>query len=195
MAPLYGATVILHTDHAARNLLPWVDGMLDAGEAHYEAHGEPLFSSHMIDLSAEPIEQNIETCKRYLERMSKLGMTLEIELGVTGGEEDGVDNTGVDSSRLYTQPDEVAYAYREPRKVGGRFTVAAFRRREGRLAEWASERRRRFWGLHEFTPEQLTEWMAEVGLSHARCLHAAGGWLIMSAVRESGDPPPGHGSP
>ena len=113
MAELYGATVILHTDHAAKKLLPWIDGLLDAGERHFKAHGKPLYSSHMLDLSEEPIEENIDTCKRYLERMSKMGMTLEIELGVTGGEEDGVDNTGVDSSRLYTQPEDVAYAYEE----------------------------------------------------------------------------------
>ncbi len=125
LAALYGVPVILHTDHAARKLLPWVDGMLDAGEAFYKVHGLPLYSSHMIDLSAEPIEENIETCKPYLERMSKIGMTLEIELGVTGGEEDGIDNTDVDSSRLYTQPEEVAYAYEELKKVSDSFTVAA----------------------------------------------------------------------
>jgi fructose-bisphosphate aldolase class II len=125
MAALYGVPVILHTDHAAKKLLPWVDGMLDAGEAFYKVHGIPLFSSHMLDLSEEPIEENIEICKRYLERMSKIGMTLEIELGVTGGEEDGVDNTDVDSSKLYTQPEEVAYAYEELMKVSDKFTVAA----------------------------------------------------------------------
>lgn len=125
LAELYGVRVILHTDHAARKLLPWVDGMLDAGEAFYKVHGRPLFSSHMIDLSEEPVEENIETCKRYLERMSKMGMTLEIELGVTGGEEDGVDNTGIDSARLYTQPEEVAYTYEELKKVSDNFTVAA----------------------------------------------------------------------
>jgi fructose-bisphosphate aldolase class II len=116
---------ILHTDHAAKKLLPWVDGMLDAGEAFYKVHGIPLYSSHMLDLSEEPIKENIEISKRYLERMSKMGMTLEIELGITGGEEDGVDNTGVDSSRLYTQPEEVAYAYEELMKVSDRFTIAA----------------------------------------------------------------------
>jgi fructose-bisphosphate aldolase class II len=125
VAPLYGATVILHTDHAARKLLPWIDGLLDAGEEYYRLHGEPLYSSHMLDLSEEPIEENIRTCKRYLERMSKMGMTLEIELGITGGEEDGVDHSDVDSSRLYTQPEEVAYAYEELSKVSDRFTVAA----------------------------------------------------------------------
>lgn len=125
VAALYGTRVILHTDHAARKLLPWVDGMLDAGEAFHAVHGVPLYSSHMIDLSEEPIVENIETCKRYLERMSKLDMTLEIELGITGGEEDGVDNTDVDSARLYTQPEEVAYAYEELMKVSPRFTIAA----------------------------------------------------------------------
>lgn len=125
VAALYDARVILHTDHCARKLLPWIDGLLDAGEAFYAAHGKPLFSSHMLDLSVEPLKQNIETCKRYLERMSKIDMTLEIELGITGGEEDGVDHSGVDSSRLYTQPEEVAYAYEELRKVSDRFTIAA----------------------------------------------------------------------
>ncbi len=125
MAEAYGAVVILHTDHCAKNLLPWVDGMLDASEKHFEATGKPLFSSHMIDLSEEPLEENIEICKGYLERMSKMGMTLEIELGVTGGEEDGVDNTDVDSSKLYTQPEEVAFAYEELLKVSPQFTIAA----------------------------------------------------------------------
>jgi len=125
LAELYGAYVILHTDHAAKKLLPWIDGMLDEGEKFYKAHGKPLYSSHMIDLSEEPIEENIEICKRYLERMDKIDMTLEIELGVTGGEEDGVDNTGVDSSKLYTQPEEVSYAYEELKKVSDRFTIAA----------------------------------------------------------------------
>jgi fructose-bisphosphate aldolase class II len=125
MAKVYDIPVILHTDHCAKKLLPWIDGLLDAGEAHYKEHGVPLFSSHMIDLSEEPIEENIEISKRYLERMSKIGMTLEIELGITGGEEDGVDNTDVDASKLYTQPEEVAYAYEELMKVSPRFTVAA----------------------------------------------------------------------
>ena len=125
MAELYGVSVILHTDHAAKKILPWIDGLLDAGEKYYEKHGKPLFSSHMIDLSEEPIEENIEICKKYLKRMSAIGMTLEIELGVTGGEEDGVDNTDVDISRLYTQPEEVAYAYEELMKISDKFTVAA----------------------------------------------------------------------
>jgi fructose-bisphosphate aldolase class II len=125
LAKVYGATVILHTDHCAKKLLPWIDGLLDAGEKFYKETGKPLYSSHMIDLSEEPIEENIEICKRYLERMSKIGMTLEIELGITGGEEDGVDNTDVDSSKLYTQPEEVAYAYEELSKISDQFTIAA----------------------------------------------------------------------
>jgi len=125
MAEAYGVPVILHTDHAARKLLPWIDGLLDASEEHFEKYGKPLFSSHMIDLSEEPIEENIATCKSYLERMSKMGMTLEIELGVTGGEEDGVDNTNIDNALLYTQPEEVAYAYEELSKISKNFTIAA----------------------------------------------------------------------
>ena len=125
MAKAYGVSVILHTDHCAKKLLPWVDGLIEASEAHYKEHGYPLYSSHMIDLSEEPIEENIAICKSYLERMSKIGMTLEIELGITGGEEDGVDNTDVDDSKLYTQPDEVAYAFEELSKVSDKFTVAA----------------------------------------------------------------------
>ena len=125
LAEAYGATVILHTDHCAKNLLPWIDGLLDASEAHFAATGKPLFSSHMIDLSEEPLHENIEICKEYLARMSKMGMTLEIELGITGGEEDGVDNSDVDSSKLYTQPEEVAYAYEELMKVSPKFTIAA----------------------------------------------------------------------
>ena len=125
MAKAYGATVILHTDHCAKKLLPWIDGLLDAGEKYYKETGEPLYSSHMIDLSEEPIEENIEICKKYLERMTKMGMTLEIELGITGGEEDGVDNSDVDSSKLYTQPEEVAYAYEELSKISNQFTIAA----------------------------------------------------------------------
>ena len=125
LAEAYGVTVILHTDHCAKKLLPWIDGLLDASEKHFAETGKSLFSSHMIDLSEEPIEENIEICKTYLERMSKMGMTLEIELGITGGEEDGVDNTDVDDSKLYTQPEEVAYAYEELSKVSDQFTVAA----------------------------------------------------------------------
>lgn len=125
MAEAYGIPVILHTDHCAKKLLPWIDGMLDASEEHFAQTGKPLFSSHMIDLSEESIEENIEICKEYLARMSKMGMTLEIELGITGGEEDGVDNSDVDASKLYTQPEEVAYAYEELLKVSDQFTVAA----------------------------------------------------------------------
>jgi len=125
MAKAYDIPVILHTDHCAKKLLPWIDGLLDAGEEFYKENGVPLFSSHMIDLSEEPIEENIDICKRYLARMDKIDMTLEIELGITGGEEDGVDNTDVDVSKLYTQPEEVAYSYEELLKVSPRFTVAA----------------------------------------------------------------------
>jgi fructose-bisphosphate aldolase, class II len=125
MAELYGVPVILHTDHAAKKLLPWIDGLLDEGEKFFRQHGKPLFSSHMLDLSEEPLEENIAICKKYLQRMSKMGMTLEIELGITGGEEDGVDNTGIDSSKLYTQPEEVSYAYEELMKINHRFTIAA----------------------------------------------------------------------
>ncbi len=125
LAEAYWVTVILHTDHCAKNLLPWIDGLLEAGEAHFKETGKPLYSSHMIDLSEEPLIENLEICKQYLARMSKIGMTLEIELGITGGEEDGVDNSHVDSSKLYTQPEEVAFAYEELMKVSPRFTIAA----------------------------------------------------------------------
>ena len=125
LAEAYGVYVVLHTDHAAKKLLPWIDGLLDASEQHFAETGKPLFSSHMLDLSEEPIKENIEISKKYLERMSKMGMTLEIELGITGGEEDGVDNTGVDSSKLYTQPEEVCYAYEELSKISPNFTIAA----------------------------------------------------------------------
>lgn len=125
MAKAYGVPVIMHTDHCAKKLLPWIDGLLDAGEKYYEKNGQPLYSSHMLDLSEEPIEENIETSSKYFERMNKMGMTIEIELGVTGGEEDGVDNTDVDSSKLYTQPDEVAYAYEKLKAISPNFTVAA----------------------------------------------------------------------
>ena len=125
LAEAYGVAVILHTDHAARKLLPWIDALLDASEEHFKKHGKPLFSSHMLDLSEEPLEQNVQTCVEYLKRMSKIGMTLEIELGCTGGEEDGVDNTHLDNSALYTQPKDVAYAYEELMKVSPNFTIAA----------------------------------------------------------------------
>ena len=125
LSEAYGVPVILHTDHAAKKLLPWIDGLLDASEQYFKETGKPLYSSHMIDLSEEPIEENIEICKTYLSRMSKMGMTLEIELGITGGEEDGVDNSDVDASKLYTQPEEVAFAYEELMKVSSQFTIAA----------------------------------------------------------------------
>jgi len=125
MAAAYGVPVILHTDHAAKKLLPWIDGLLTASEAHFAETGKPLFSSHMLDLSEEPLEENIETCAKYLARMAKMGMTLEIELGCTGGEEDGVDNSDMDASLLYTQPSEVDYAFTELSKVSPRFTIAA----------------------------------------------------------------------
>ena len=125
ISKLYGVKVILHTDHAARKLLPWIDGIMIENEKNFKNYGFPLFSSHMIDLSEEDIEKNIGTCEEYLKRMSKIGITLEIELGVTGGEEDGVDNTDIDSSKLYTQPEEVAYAYERLIKISDKFTVAA----------------------------------------------------------------------
>lgn len=124
MAPSYGVSVVLHTDHAAKKLLPWVEGMIAAGEAYHRQHGESLFSSHMLDLSEEPLHENLEICRATLERMTKIGMTLEIELGVTGGEEDGVDNTDIDDSKLYTQPSEVLQAY-ETLASAGKFTIAA----------------------------------------------------------------------
>ncbi len=125
LAELYGVHVVLHTDHAAKKLLPWIDGLLDAGEKHFAETGKPLFSSHMLDLSEEPIKENIEICKKYLARMSKIDMTLEIELGCTGGEEDGVDNTGMDNSLLYTQPEDVNYAFEELSTISPNFTIAA----------------------------------------------------------------------
>lgn len=125
MAEAYGVAVILHTDHAAKTLLPWIDALLDAGEKHFKHTGRALYSSHMLDLSEEPLAENISICKSYLERMSKIGMSIEIELGVTGGEEDGVDNTNIDNALLYTQPEEVAYAYEELSKVSPDFTIAA----------------------------------------------------------------------
>ena len=125
MAEAYQVPVILHTDHCAKKLLPWIDGLLEASEEFYASNGKSLFSSHMIDLSEEPIEENLEICKKYLQRMSKMGMTLEIELGITGGEEDGVDNSDVDVSKLYTQPEEVAFAFEELSKISNQFTIAA----------------------------------------------------------------------
>ena len=125
MAEAYGVSVILHTDHCAKKLLPWVSGLIDASERHYEKFNQPLYSSHMLDLSEEPIEENMDISCEYMKRMHELGITLEIELGVTGGEEDGVDNTDIDNSKLYTQPEEVAYAYERLMKISDRFTIAA----------------------------------------------------------------------
>jgi fructose-bisphosphate aldolase, class II len=125
MAKAYGVSVLLHTDHCAKNILPWLDGLIEANEQHFEKNGHALFSSHMIDLSEEPLEENVAECKHYFEKLAPLGITLEMELGVTGGEEDGVDNTDVDSNKLYTQPEEVAYSYEELSKVSNKFTVAA----------------------------------------------------------------------
>lgn len=125
LAQAYGVVVILHTDHAARKLLPWIDALLGASEDHFAKTGKPLYSSHMLDLSEESLVENVETCVAYHKRMSKIGMTLEIELGCTGGEEDGVDNTHMDNSALYTQPKDVAYAYAELSKISPNFTIAA----------------------------------------------------------------------
>jgi len=125
LAEQYGVPVILHTDHCAKKLLPWVDGLIEASERYYESHGEPLFSSHMIDLSEEPIEENIEICKKYLERMSKIGVLLEMELGITGGEEDGVDNTDVKKEDLYSKPEEIYQVYQALTPISNMFTVAA----------------------------------------------------------------------
>ena len=125
LAEAYGVTVILHTDHAAKKLLPWIDGLVEAGEKYYEKNNRPLFSSHMLDLSEETLEENIGTSAKYFERMNKIGTGIEIELGCTGGEEDGVDNTDIDNAKLYTQPEDVCYAYEELGKIGSNFTVAA----------------------------------------------------------------------
>ena len=125
LAKAYGVTVVLHTDHCAKKLLPWIDGLLTAGEEFYAQRKTPLFSSHMLDLSEEPLHENIEICKKYFQRMSKMGMTIEVELGVTGGEEDGVDNSEVDNSKLYTQPEDVAFTYKELLEVSPNFTIAA----------------------------------------------------------------------
>ncbi|XOD67059.1 MAG: class II fructose-bisphosphate aldolase [Flavobacteriales bacterium Tduv] len=125
LAKVYNATVILHTDHCSKKLLPWIDGLITASEEYYKHFGKTLFSSHMLDLSEEPLKKNIQTCRQYFERMDKIEMTLEIELGITGGEEDGVDNTDVDNTKLYTQPEEVAYAYENLREISPNFTIAA----------------------------------------------------------------------
>ncbi|RQP09770.1 MAG: class II fructose-bisphosphate aldolase [Chryseobacterium sp.] len=125
LAKAYGATVILHTDHCARKLLPWFEGLLKANEEYYKAHGKPLYSSHMLDLSEEPLEENIATSVKYFEQLNKMGITLEVEIGITGGEEDGVDNTNVDNSKLYTQPEDVAYTYEKLKQISDNFTIAA----------------------------------------------------------------------
>ena len=125
MAEAYGVAVILHTDHAAKKLLPWIDALIASSQIHFENNGRPLYSSHMLDLSEEPLEENISTCRAYFDEMNKIGINIEIELGCTGGEEDGVDNTDMDNSLLYTQPEDVAYAYEELMKVGPNFTIAA----------------------------------------------------------------------
>lgn len=125
LAEAYGATVILHTDHCAKKLLPWIDGLMDANEAHFQQTGKTLFSSHMLDLSEESLEENLEISAKYFERMAKVEMTLEVEIGVTGGEEDGVDNSDVDNSKLYTQPEDVAYTYEKLKAISSNFTIAA----------------------------------------------------------------------
>ncbi|AKK72580.1 class II fructose-bisphosphate aldolase [Chryseobacterium gallinarum] len=125
LAEAYGATVILHTDHCAKKLLPWIDGLMDANEEFFKQTGKSLYSSHMLDLSEEPLEENLEISAQYFERMAKLQMTLEVEIGVTGGEEDGVDNSDVDNSKLYTQPEDVAYTYEKLKAISDNFTIAA----------------------------------------------------------------------
>jgi fructose-bisphosphate aldolase class II len=125
LAEAYGATVILHTDHCAKKLLPWIDGLMEANEQHFKHHGKALYSSHMLDLSEEPLQENLDISCRYFEKMAKIGITLEVEIGVTGGEEDGVDNSGVDNSKLYTQPEDVAYTYEKLKSISPNFTIAA----------------------------------------------------------------------
>ncbi|MGE8433432.1 MULTISPECIES: class II fructose-bisphosphate aldolase [Chryseobacterium] len=125
LAEAYGATVILHTDHCAKKLLPWIDGLMDANEEFFKQTGKSLYSSHMLDLSEESLEENLEISAKYFERMAKLQMTLEVEIGVTGGEEDGVDNSDVDNSKLYTQPEDVAYTYEKLKAISDNFTIAA----------------------------------------------------------------------
>lgn len=125
LAEYYGATVILHTDHCAKKLLPWIDGLMDANEEHYRKYGKTLYSSHMLDLSEETLEENLDISAKYFERMAKLNMTLEVEIGVTGGEEDGVDNSDVDNSKLYTQPEDIAYTYEKLKAISDNFTIAA----------------------------------------------------------------------
>lgn len=125
LAEAYGATVILHTDHAAKKLLPWIDGLMEANEEFFKQTGKSLYSSHMLDLSEESLEENLEVSAEYFERMAKMQMTLEVEIGVTGGEEDGVDNSDIDNSKLYTQPEDVAYTYEKLKAISDNFTIAA----------------------------------------------------------------------
>jgi len=125
VAKAYGVPVVMHTDHCAHKLLEWFDGMLAADEEYFKTHQQPLFSSHMLDLSEEPKEENIATCAKYYERMAKIGLWLEMEIGITGGEEDGVDNTGVDNASLYTQPEDIYEVYDALHKIGNGFSIAA----------------------------------------------------------------------
>lgn len=125
MAKAYGVPVILHTDHAARKLLPWIDALIAENTRFKAHHNQALFSSHMLDLSEEDLEDNLSTCEDYLKKLSVLGISLEIELGCTGGEEDGVDNTGIDNAKLYTQPEDVALAYERLMKISPNFSIAA----------------------------------------------------------------------
>jgi fructose-bisphosphate aldolase class II len=125
VAKAYGVPVVLHSDHCAHKLLPWFDGMLDADEAYFKEHGVPLFSSHMLDLSEEPKEENIATCAKYFARMAKMNQWLEMEIGITGGEEDGVDNSGIDNARLYTQPEDIWDVYSALSKISPNFSIAA----------------------------------------------------------------------
>ncbi|KAG0695823.1 hypothetical protein DFH29DRAFT_253804 [Suillus ampliporus] len=125
VAKAYGVPVVLHSDHCAHKLLPWFDGMLAADEAYYKEHQEPLFSSHMLDLSEEPKEENIATCVKYFKRMAPIGIWLEMEIGITGGEEDGVDNTGVDNASLYTQPEDIYDVHAALSAISPNFSIAA----------------------------------------------------------------------
>jgi len=125
VAKAYGVPVVMHSDHCAEKLLPWFDGMLEADEEYYKQDQEPLFSSHMLDLSEEPKEQNIATCAKYFKRMAAIGQWLEMEIGITGGEEDGVDNTGADNASLYTQPEDVADVHKALSAISPNFSIAA----------------------------------------------------------------------
>jgi len=125
IAPTYGIPVVLHTDHCAKKLLPWLDGMLDADEAYFKQHNEPLFSSHMIDLSEEPVDWNIETTAKYLKRAAPMKQWLEMEIGITGGEEDGVNNEDVDNNSLYTQPEDIWNIFNTLSPISPYFSIAA----------------------------------------------------------------------